>query len=271
MGDDRRQYLAIRKEIIVSPVFTGVGVALVTLFDDDGGVDAPGTAALAAELVGLGVRGVVVCGTTGEAAALSPGERTRLIGAVRGAVDPHTPVIAGTGAPTGRQAAELTARAFDAGADAVLVLSPPGVTDPREYYDVVAKAATDRPLLAYHFPATSRPGIPVDLLAELPVVGVKDSTGSAERLLAELDGFGGDVYTGAATLLTMAGAVGAAGAILALANVMPETCAAAFAGDGRAQRALIRPHLTAARAFPDGIKALVAERFGVSRAARVGR
>ncbi|MGH9136635.1 MAG: dihydrodipicolinate synthase family protein, partial [Acidimicrobiales bacterium] len=53
------------------PPFTGVGVALVTLFDDDGHVDAPATADLAARIVDTGVSAVVVAGTTGEAAALT--------------------------------------------------------------------------------------------------------------------------------------------------------------------------------------------------------
>ena len=46
-------------------LFSGVGVALVTLFSDDGALDAPATADLAAQLVGLGVRCVLVAGTTG--------------------------------------------------------------------------------------------------------------------------------------------------------------------------------------------------------------
>ena len=124
------------------PLFTGVGVALVTLFRDDGALDAPATADLAARLVGLGVRCVLVAGTTGEAAALTAEERDALVGAVRAALPAEVPVLAGTGAPTGRQAAELTERAFAAGADAVLALSPPGVSDPRRYYETLAEAAT---------------------------------------------------------------------------------------------------------------------------------
>ena len=89
-------------------VFTGVGVALVTLFDDRGDLDAPASAALAAQLVDLGVRAVVVAGTTGEAAALEPAERVALLDAVRREVPRSVPVIAGTGAPSARQAVALT-------------------------------------------------------------------------------------------------------------------------------------------------------------------
>src|SRR3954447_23785599 len=153
-------------------LFTGVGVALVTLFDDGGGLAAKATADLAARLVDLGLTAVLVTGTTGEASTLAPEERDERVGAVRAALPAGVPVIAGTGAPTGRQAAVLTERAFGAGADAVLALSPPGVADPRPYYERVA-ASTSGPLLAYHYPGASAPGIPVDVLADLPVAGIK--------------------------------------------------------------------------------------------------
>src|SRR2546421_10267011 len=92
---------------MAAPVFAGVGVALVTLFDDQGELDAPACAALAAQLVDLGVRAVVVAGTTGEAAALQPAERIALLDAMRPDVPPSVPAIPGTGAPSARQAAAL--------------------------------------------------------------------------------------------------------------------------------------------------------------------
>lgn len=255
----------------MAALFSGVGVALVTLFGDDGVLAAKATADLAARLVELGVRGVLVAGTTGEAAALTPEERGELVGAVRAALPAEVPVIAGTGAATGAQAASLTARAFDAGADAALALSPPGVADPRPYYDRVAHAAAGRPLLAYHFPGASSPGVPVDLLPELPVTGLKDSSGDAARLLHEVEVFDGDLYTGATSLVTLWGAVGAAGAMLAVANVAPEDCVAAFAGDAAAQVRLATLDRTVSADFPGGYKRAVAERFGTSPLTRVGR
>lgn len=251
------------------PLFSGVGVALVTVFDDDARVDEIATAEHAARLVGLGIASVLVAGSTGEASALSVDERVGLVAAVRKAVPTGVPVIAGSGAPTGRQAADLTARSVDAGADAVLSLSPAGVGDPRPYYEAVA-AATDASVLAYHFPKVSAPGVPVALLPDLPVRGVKDSEGDPTRLLEELESYDGEVYVGSAALAVMGGAVGATGAILALANAEPEGCVAAFGGDGDAQRALTAAHLTASRSFPAGIKGLVADRFGLSAAARLG-
>lgn len=255
---------------MTEPLFTGVGVALVTLFDDRLDVDAAATADHAARLVGLGIQAVVVAGSTGEAASLDTGERTQLVGAVAAAVGDRVPVVAGTGAPSARQAAELTRAAVDAGAHGVLALSPPATLDSRPYYEVVAAAAGAVPVLAYHFPAVSAPGIPVERLAELRVSGLKDSSGDPNRLLATLGAFGGHVYVGSSALLVQAGAVGAAGAILALANAEPEDCLAAWAGDGEAQRRLAGPHATAAASFPAGIKRLAADRFGTPTHRRMG-
>jgi 4-hydroxy-tetrahydrodipicolinate synthase len=255
-----------------TPLFTGVGVALVTLFDDDGAVDARATADLAVELVGAGMRSVVVTGTTGEAAALSAEERVAVVRAVREAVPTDVPVVAGTGAPAGRTAAGFTRDAFAAGADAVLVLSPHGVADPRPYFDQVVRAADGGHVLGYHFPAVASPGIEVPVLAELGIDGVKDSSGDAERLLrevTELDGL--PVYVGSSAVLVQAGATGVAGAILTMGNAEPELCVRAFGGDGDAQRELMAAHLVGTRDLPDGIKALVAKRFGTSTTARVGR
>jgi len=252
------------------PLFTGVGVALATLFDDDGEVDAKATAGLAATLVDLGVRGVVVAGSTGEAAALTAGERVALLTETRRAVPAGVPVIAGTGGASARQAAALTREAREAGADAVLALCPPRNNDPRPYYDAVAEAAGGLPALAYHFPQTAPPGIPVEALPDLPVQGMKDSSGDPERLLSELEVFDRPLYVGAAMLVLLAGALGIAGAILAVANADPEHAIAAFAGDPAAQRALLGAHRRVKARFPFGLKDAIADRFATSRATRLG-
>ncbi|MFZ2056087.1 MAG: dihydrodipicolinate synthase family protein [Acidimicrobiales bacterium] len=148
------------------PLFRGVGVALVTSFDEHGELGA--------------VRG-----------ALPPASGFPVIhgelGAVRGALPPASgfPVIAGTGAPSIREVVALTAAARDGGADAVLALSPPQVSDPRPYYEAVAEAAGGVPVLAHHYPDFSPPGIALEHLSELPVSGCKDSTGDATRFHQE--------------------------------------------------------------------------------------
>jgi 4-hydroxy-tetrahydrodipicolinate synthase len=255
---------------LTPPLWRGVGVALVTLFDDRGGVDAPATAAHAAELARAGVRAVLVAGTTGEADALTDPERVELVAAVRDALPPGVPVIAGASGAWWQQAAARTSDAVRAGADAVLVAPPRRPGDLKAYYGAVATAAGDAPVLAYHYPGTAGGEVPVEALPDLPLAGIKDSTGEPERLLRTLAGFDGATYVGAATLTLLAGALGAAGAILALANAEPADCVAAFDGDAAAQRRLLDPHLRARTAFPHGLKALIARRFGTSTAARLG-
>lgn len=250
--------------------FDGVGVALLTMFDDRGELNGSATAEHAARLVELGVKAVVVAGSTGEAATLSLDERDLLLQAVRDELGGAVPVIAGTGAPSARQAAELTRRAVGHGADGVLALSPPGSGDLHRYYDAVADAAGGIPVLAYHYPGVSPPGIPVAALSDLPVDGVKDSTGDPDRLLEELAAFPQPIYVGSSAVLALAGPLGCAGAILALANLEPEMCRRAFAGDAAAQRDLGAAHLLAKRGGVPALKAAVAERYGTPVIARVG-
>jgi 4-hydroxy-tetrahydrodipicolinate synthase len=255
--------------------FRGVAAALITLFDERLEVDVAATTAHAERLVELGIHAVVVAGTTGEAAAMTPDERTALTTSIRRALPADVPVIAGTGAADARTAAELTIRAAGDGADAALALSPPLTNDPRPYYDAIAKAAADLPLLAYHYPAVSSPGIPLEHLTELPVVGMKDSTGDTERLLAELATWDRATYPGSSALISTAAQLGCPGVILALANAEPESCLAAWnhgMGDGPAQRQLTAAHLAQRShgGFPHGIKALTAAKFRTSTRTRMG-
>jgi len=253
-----------------TPVFSGVGVALITLFDEDLAVDASRTADLAAQLVALGVTGVLVAGTTGEAAALNGQEREALVTAARAALPANVPVIAGIGAPSAYQALDYLNRVIGAGADALLVLSLPGGADQYAYYEALAKRAGHTPLLAYHYPSASAPGIPVSVLADLPVQGVKDSSGEPDRLLETKATFDEPIYTGSAALLTLAGGIGCAGAILSLANAIPEICIAALSGDATAQESITAPNRQAKSPFPAGIKELTADRFHTPTYRRMG-
>ena len=252
-----------------SPLFSGVGVALVTLFDADGEIDPGSTGKLAASLAGRGMAAVLVNGTTGEAGTLTGPERTELIEAVRAAVPAEVPVIAGTGAPSLRQAAALTRAAVSAGADAVLTWCPPRCADLAGYFLAIGEAAAGRPVLAYHNPFIACADLPVDSLAALPVTGLKDSSGSPDRLLDELARYPGNTYVGSSGLLALAGPMGTAGALLALANLAPEGCVQAFGGDGAAQRTLAAQHLDVRAGGPARLKLLMAGADGTSPASRI--
>ena len=202
-----------------------------------------------------------MAGSTGEAATLDHDERVELVSAVRATVPAGVPVLAGTGAPSARQATRLTTAALEAGADGVLVLSPPGSADLEGYYGDVVAAAGGAPVLGYHFPAMSTPGIAVELLprlGEIGLVGLKDSSGDPSRLVRTLEHFNGALYVGSPWLLSAAGPLGATGAILAVANVEPALSIKAFGGDVDAQRALAA---TCERSHgPAAVKRLLADR-----------
>lgn len=239
-------------------IFTGVGVALATLRDGDDLPDPKATGALAAHLVGRGMRAVLACGTTGEAGRLTDAERAEVIAAVRGALPPDVPVIAGTGATSAASAAALTSAAAAAGADAVLAWPPPDCQDLPGYYAALGDAAPGLPRLAYHVPWVSAPGVPVEALADLPVAGIKDSSADPDRLLFEVTRYSGATYVGSSALLALAGPLGCAGAILAVANVAPELCVSAFAGSAQAQRELTDIHLTVRAGGPPVLRQLLA-------------
>ena len=255
--------------MVTQPLWTGPAVALVNLFEHDGGVDAKRTADHASRLVADGIRGVLVNGSTGEAAALTDAERVELVAAVREAC-PGVPVIAGASGPWWRPAAARVAAAIEAGADAVLVAPPRLGGSLTEYFARVSEAAAGVPVLAYHYPGVAGGPVPVDALSGLGVAGIKDSSGDPARLGHEL-GLGGPlaVYTGASALLGYASWLGAAGAIVAAANLVPRECLAAWDRDAAAQHVVLRTERES-KSLPGGLKEAMARRFGTSPVRRLG-
>ena len=248
---------------MAQPIWTGPAVAAVTLFDADGRLLAAETGAHAARLVAAGIKAVVVAGSTGEAASLSDAERVDLVAAVKQAC-PGVPVLCGSTGEWYGQAVARTQAVIKAGADGVLVAPPRLGGDVPEYFRRVADAAGGVPVLAYHYPGVAGGPVPLDVLAGLPVQGTKDSSGEPRRLAAELDlEWDGAVYTGASALIGYASWLGATGTILAVANLVPEKCQAAWEGDAAAQREVIRIE-KAYKATPGGLKAALAREAGTA-------
>jgi 4-hydroxy-tetrahydrodipicolinate synthase len=147
----------------------GILTAMVTPFDADGGLDEEGAAILMRELLASGSDGLVVAGSTGEAATLTDAEKARLWEiAVEESGD--APVIAGTGTYDTRHTIELTERATEIGVDAVLVVTPyyvkPNRRGLKAHFEAVA-ACTDLPVVLYNIPSRCVVDMPNDLLAEL--------------------------------------------------------------------------------------------------------
>jgi 4-hydroxy-tetrahydrodipicolinate synthase len=176
--------------------------AAVAPFDANGAVDYDRYRALCEFLVENGSDGVVVNGTTGEASTLSEEERIGLIEAALEAIGDRATVVAGTGTNSTAHSVELTEQAHEAGAHAVLVVTPyynkPPPRGVVEHFKAVA-AATDRPVVAYNIPGRVVINIEPETMAELAeipnVTAVKQSNADLEqaRWIVEL---GLDLYAG---------------------------------------------------------------------------
>jgi 4-hydroxy-2-oxoglutarate aldolase len=214
----------IRLEGILGPV--------VTPFDGGGSLDLAGFGANVRAHLAAGLHGIVVTGSTGEAALLDEAERSRLVDAARAEVPAGRPLIVGIGAESTRttiaRARDVAAR----GADAVLVVAPHYYGDAmtpealRDHYQRVADASPV-PVLLYTIPKYMHFALAPELVHELAlhpnIVGMKDSSGDATLFRAYLgarsEGF--QVLTGSGTLLGEALRAGADGAILAVALFAP--------------------------------------------------
>jgi 4-hydroxy-tetrahydrodipicolinate synthase len=177
--------------------------ATLTPFDSEGRVDLDGYRDLCSYLVDNGSDGVVVNGTTGEASTLSEEERVDLIHAALEAIGDRATVVAGTGTNSTEHSIHLTRQAHEAGAHAVLVVTPYYNKPPQrgivEHFKAVA-AETDRPVVAYNIPGRCAINIEPETMAELAeienVTAVKQSNADLDqaRRIVELglDLFAGD-------------------------------------------------------------------------------
>ncbi|MDQ3630579.1 MAG: 4-hydroxy-tetrahydrodipicolinate synthase [Actinomycetota bacterium] len=197
--------------------------AIVTPFDAEGRVDERAFVALMGHLAAQGSDGVVVAGTTGEAAALADEEH---LGLIRLAVDerPHPgfTIVAGVGSNDTRHAVELTAAACELGADALLSVNPyynrPNRRGVLAHYGEVSRAA-DRPVVLYNIPQRTGANLPNELLAELAQMEHIEAVKQANNAeLALVDGL--ELYAGNDDILGRTLDLGGAGGILVASHVV---------------------------------------------------
>jgi 4-hydroxy-tetrahydrodipicolinate synthase len=197
---------------------------MVTPFDASGNVDEEAVGRLVNHLLDHGSDGVVVCGTTGEAATLSDEEHLRMVELVVGEVGDRGTVIAGVGSNGTRHAVHLTERATELGVDGLLSVNPyynrPSRRGIIRHYEEVNRA-TDRPILLYNIPQRTGSDMPNDLLAELAqlehIVGVKQSNPAN---LAKIDGL--QIYAGNDDLFADVLDMGEPGGVLVAAHLFGE-------------------------------------------------
>jgi 4-hydroxy-tetrahydrodipicolinate synthase len=195
--------------------YEGLLTAMVTPFHADGSVNDDAAVAIARHLLASGSHGLVVAGTTGEAATLTDDEQVRLVALIAGEVGSQGSIVAGAGSNDTSHAIRLTQRVIAAGAEAVLSVTPyynkPNRRGIMRHFEEVARAADGTPVLVYNIPGRTGVNMGPDLLAELAqidgIVGVKQAN-SAE--LQPIDGMAvlagnDDIY---AACLDMGGAGG---------------------------------------------------------------
>ena len=195
--------------------YEGLLTAMVTPFHADGRVNDDASVAMAKHLLANGSHGLVVAGTTGEAATLTDDEQVRLVELVVSEAGDDGAIVAGAGSNDTRHAIRLTQRVIEAGAEAVLSVTPyynkPNRRGIVRHFEEVARAADGTPVILYNIPARTGVNMGPDLLAELAqidgIVGVKQANSAELQLIDGLAVLAGndDIY---AACIDMGGAGG---------------------------------------------------------------
>jgi 4-hydroxy-tetrahydrodipicolinate synthase len=215
-------------------MFKGSIPALVTPMRD-GGIDETAFTAFVEWQIAEGSHGLVPVGTTGESPTLSHDEHKRTVELCVEAARGRVPVIAGAGSNSTREAIEFAEHAEQAGADAVLVVTPyynkPSQRGLYEHFKAVADAVSI-PLVIYNIPPRSVIDMSVETMRRLfedceNVVGVKDATANLARASLQRHEIGEDFVQLSGEDATALGfmAHGGRGCISVTANVAPKLCA----------------------------------------------
>jgi len=229
-------------------MFTGSIVALVTPMQGNGDVDYTQLESLIDFHVREGTSALVIAGTTGESATLSPAEHCDLLQRSYEIIGQRLPMIAGTGANSTAEAIELTQCAHKARAEAALLVTP-YYNKPTQHglvlhHQAIADAV-NIPQILYNVPGRTACDMQADTVAELAkvgnIVGIKEATGSMERL-ADIKRQVGDDFsllTGDDSTTCEFILSGGHGAISVTANVVPAKMAnmCRLAREGRQEEA----------------------------------
>ncbi|MCX2731907.1 4-hydroxy-tetrahydrodipicolinate synthase [Saccharopolyspora sp. NFXS83] len=195
--------------------------AIVTPFDDELKVDEDAFVALLHHVIDSGSDGIVVCGTTGEAATLTNEEHLRLVEIACAERPEGVTILGSTGSNDTAQACAMTERVTELGVDGVLSVTPyynrPNRRGLVRHYAEIAHA-TDKPIVLYNIPARTATDMPNDLLAELAQIERVDYVKQAnDDNLALVDGLG--VYAGNNETFARTLDMGGAGGIVVASHI----------------------------------------------------
>ena len=209
-------------------IFTGMATAIVTPMTATG-IDYDALARFIEFQIESGINAIVVRGTTGENATIEPEDQKKVIAFTVEKVAHRVPVIAGTGTNNTEHVLRNTKNACEVGADAVLVVTPYYNKATQNglirHFTAVADASTV-PVILYNAPGRTGVNLlpkTVAALAEHPnIVAVKEATGNMAQMveIMALCGDKIDVYSGEDALTVPMMAMGAAGTISVLSNVV---------------------------------------------------
>ncbi|MEC5161737.1 MULTISPECIES: 4-hydroxy-tetrahydrodipicolinate synthase [unclassified Janthinobacterium] len=253
--------------------FQGIWVPMVTPLRD-GGVDYAAAAALAAQLASNGIHGLVVCGSTGEAATLSEAEQAALLRTVLDAVGPHFPVVMGVAGGDTRAVAARVQRYNDQPLAGLLISAPssarPSQAGILRHFQAIS-ALTDHSIILYNIPARTGVNIAPATVAELSLdtrfVAIKEAGGGMRQITELLATTRLDVLSGDDALLLATLCAGGHGAISAAAHIRPDLYAQLYelvkGGHAHAARELFKALLPMIRLLfaepnPGPVKAALA-------------
>ncbi len=234
---------------------------VITPFTADGAVDQESLVGLIEWQLGQGSDGISIGGSTGEPSAQTITERADAIRLVARTVADRVPFVPGTGSAKLDETLELTAAASEAGADAVLIITPYYARPTQEalyrWYATVAGEFPELPIIAYNVPSRTAVDLAPETVARLFIdldnfVGIKETTKDFEHFSRVLHRCGPEllVWSGIELLCLPLLALGGAGYISATANLAPAACAAMF-------RHWVDGDLAAARRIHYGLHPLV--------------
>ena len=214
--------------------YRGAVVPMVTPFTAQGTLDTPALDRLVDALLGGGVEGIFVLGTTGEGAHVPRPLRRQLVAQTVQRVQRRAQIFAGLGDIGGADVSEAN-EFFHAGADAVVAHPPIAEKIPaaglQAWYESLL-ARLEGPLLLYNMPSTTGLSIPLDavekLLGHARLAGIKDSENNPQRHEELLRRFGGkqnfSVFVGVGALMEKGLKLGADGIVPSVGNLIPEVC-----------------------------------------------
>ncbi len=230
-----------KRKFLTKSNINGIIVPMVTPFkgEEASKIDLAAVAKLTDYLIDGGIHGLMPLGTSGEFALLDRTERRDVISTVVEVANHRVPVIAGVSSPGTRDAVNLAKDANNAGADAIIATGPYYFKTSNEgllsHFETLERES-DVPIMIYNIPGYAGYNIPAVVVKKLAsahperVIGVKFTTSDLAEFLGYLRLLENDmsIMIGADALILPALVLGAAGAVVGSANVLPEITSQIF-------------------------------------------